>query len=417
MPFKLEKDVGGVQGLHLALDVFDEELEKFIYENGNWAAPFDGPSNSHGGRKRTGTGVGGKGFDSINLSLMNAVRDCGLLEPDSSCANYCLSLTYVKGGSFSPHFDSRYRWGEYVIGVNIGCAAMLVMSQPGKESVKVELPRRSVYVMNGGDARMTWKHGIVKVDDIGPGVEASPAWAKSSQGLAVRRCYTLRCTKSYDEICLYKELKIAEAAGKAENAANLRRRIGDLKAIGAEKSQESKAYTKEEMAKVVENAIAESNEMDIHPLRHCRFPRNHVNFLGSSSVCMATRDLYLPGPLVMIRGSAGYEIRGGDYEGDGHEELEMQAAMQASLVDLSAAGGDRGNFDENADLQKAIEQSLADERRGDKSKRPRDAGHGERTVSDLSADAPAATAPAATSAEELRAARIKRFAGAGGGGK
>jgi len=342
---------------------------------------------------------------------MNAVRDCGLLEPDSSCANYCLSLTYVKGGSFSPHFDSRYRWGEYVIGVNIGCAAMLVMSQAGRESVKVVLPRRSIYVMCAGDARLKWKHGIVKVDDIGPGVEAPPAWAKSSQGLAVRRCYTLRCTKSYNEICLYKELRIAEAAGKAENAANLRRRIGDLKAIGAEKSQESKAYTKEEMAKVVERATAESNEMDIHPLRHCRFPRNHVNFLGSNSVCMATRDLYLPGPLVMIRGSAGYEIRGGDYE---REELEMQAAMQASLVDLSAAGGDRGNFDENADLQKAIEQSLADERRVDKSKRPRNEPSAGHILVNLSADAPAATA---SSAEELRAARIKRFARGGGEGK
>ena len=90
-----------------------------------------------------------------------------------------LSLRYMYfiGAGFQHHFDSRYRWGETVVGVSLGQPSTIyfqpgnakqkkkgiptqeqqsilsvrVKEYPKSESfaIEVTLPRRSIYVMSG----------------------------------------------------------------------------------------------------------------------------------------------------------------------------------------------------------------------------------------------------------------------------
>jgi len=91
---------------------------------------------------------------------------------DTSLAD-CLFLGYplrhlecgtaTTGGGFPAHFDGRCEWGEGVTGVSLGAPAIMlfhrciVPSGPpchlrtpcrhGRETIRVELPRRSIYMM------------------------------------------------------------------------------------------------------------------------------------------------------------------------------------------------------------------------------------------------------------------------------
>jgi hypothetical protein len=42
------------------------------------------------------------------------------LVPDYVTPDFLLALTYEYKGAFSAHYDSRYTWGEAVVGVSLG---------------------------------------------------------------------------------------------------------------------------------------------------------------------------------------------------------------------------------------------------------------------------------------------------------
>ena len=101
--------------------------------------------------------------------------------------------SYLPGGSFQIHWDSRYHWGEFVAGVTLGASCVIrFVKQPHGPTVNVLLPRRSVYVMTG-ESRVAWKHGIFYT---GREDTARPSWNPDG----CRRSYTLRATKTFSMV-------------------------------------------------------------------------------------------------------------------------------------------------------------------------------------------------------------------------
>lgn len=85
------------------------------------------------------------------------------LEPDQVIVN-----EYVPGEGIKPHKDRMY-YENQICGVNLGSACIMRFTKgEDDEPIDIEIPRRSVYVMQD-DARKKWKHGIPprKKDKIG----------------------------------------------------------------------------------------------------------------------------------------------------------------------------------------------------------------------------------------------------------
>ena len=101
--------------------------------------------------------------------MLNAVHDSGLYR-DMCPPDYCLPLHYSKGTTFSSHFDSRYRWGETVMGINLGAPSVIQFIPKPKYggtgvTQNIYLPRRCIYIMSG-PSRVGWKHGICKISKV-----------------------------------------------------------------------------------------------------------------------------------------------------------------------------------------------------------------------------------------------------------
>jgi alkylated DNA repair dioxygenase AlkB len=77
-----------------------------------------------------------------------------LLQPDQVIIN-----EYVPGEGLKPHKDRAY-YENQICGVNLGSGCVMrFIRGKNEEIIDVEVPRRSVYVMQD-DARKKWKHGI-----------------------------------------------------------------------------------------------------------------------------------------------------------------------------------------------------------------------------------------------------------------
>ncbi|MET3982040.1 alkylated DNA repair dioxygenase AlkB [Mucilaginibacter sp. UYP25] len=77
-----------------------------------------------------------------------------LLQPDQVIIN-----EYVPGEGIKPHKDRSY-YENQICGVNLGSSCIMrFIKGENVEVVDVEIPRRSLYVMQD-DARKKWKHAI-----------------------------------------------------------------------------------------------------------------------------------------------------------------------------------------------------------------------------------------------------------------
>jgi hypothetical protein len=198
---KIVRNVEGVSGLHIIYDAFDEETEKrYFNQTELWP-----PSEMIEGHSRSGNVVSLYKFPKELFEIGNIIQDTGFISPNRFILpDYCLCLSYPIGSTFSAHFDSRYRWGLYIIGVNLGAPCVLTMTYP-KDSTKTRriiLPRKSIYVFSG-NSRYDYKHAISKINLV-PGVEhANKSWNPTG----IRRSFTLRSTKVYETVVLEKRLK------------------------------------------------------------------------------------------------------------------------------------------------------------------------------------------------------------------
>ena len=79
--------------------------------------------------------------------------------------DYSLQLKYDKGVYFRAHYDSKKRWEEFIVGVNLNSEAELYFTKKDSGSVSIIVPPRSIYVLSG-ESRYNWRHGIKKVNDL-----------------------------------------------------------------------------------------------------------------------------------------------------------------------------------------------------------------------------------------------------------
>ncbi|WP_158828496.1 alpha-ketoglutarate-dependent dioxygenase AlkB [Mucilaginibacter lacusdianchii] len=88
------------------------------------------------------------------LSQQLVEKNIIVLQPDQVIIN-----EYVPGEGLKPHKDRAY-YENQICGVNLGSGCVMrFIRGKNEEIIDVEVPRRSVYVMQD-DARKKWKHGI-----------------------------------------------------------------------------------------------------------------------------------------------------------------------------------------------------------------------------------------------------------------
>ena len=223
MPLEILRNVGGVLGLHVALDAFTEEAERELFESAMHLGSEPRDAQRHGSH----TNPEEWSYEAPEiLRVCNVVKDSGLV-PGYVPPDYLFAISYPAGCTgFKEHFDSRYRWGETVVGVTLGreCVMYFVpgngaikargvpaapessTSLPvtvkrypssGSFAIELSLPRRSIYVMSGA-ARVDFKHGIRALPRVDPRAPPAVAWNPHS----MRRALTLRATKAYSDHCL-----------------------------------------------------------------------------------------------------------------------------------------------------------------------------------------------------------------------
>jgi alkylated DNA repair dioxygenase AlkB len=101
------------------------------------------------------------------LSQKIVAQGIVLIQPDQVIIN-----EYVPGEGIKPHKDRAY-YENQICGVNLGSSCIMRFIRGANlEVIDVEIPRRSLYVMQD-DARKKWKHGIPprKKDVVGGQVQ------------------------------------------------------------------------------------------------------------------------------------------------------------------------------------------------------------------------------------------------------
>mmetsp|Transcript_8141 Transcript_8141/g.12613 ORF Transcript_8141/g.12613 Transcript_8141/m.12613 type:complete len:376 (-) Transcript_8141:49-1176(-) len=316
------RNAHGVEGLHLATDCFSEEVERRIF-SAKWR--YRGSRN---GRESGGPTGPTSWWPDDYTKLTNLIRDCGLL-PGYVPPNYCLHLKYPVGSAFCHHYDSRHRWGEVIVGVNLGQSGVIYfvpkdghesMLPPGMNSIRVTLPRRSIYIMSGA-SRLDWMHGIAKQQPTQP----PPSWNKQN----VRVSLTFRSTKVFSDVYLKRQHQIeTDAVKKAELKArrDSQERFYPVREYGGAK------MSKDEVERHRKKANELLDKMDRGEIRaQLRFEQHEVTF-----------------PLPAACASNGYVTNGATvapavaFQGGGRllgsaddSDNEMKKAINASLRSLA----------------------------------------------------------------------------------
>ena len=79
--------------------------------------------------------------------------------------DYSLQLKYNIGVNFSAHYDSKKRWEEFIVGINLNSSAEMYFTKKDTKTITIKIPPRSIYILSG-DSRYKWRHGIKKVDNV-----------------------------------------------------------------------------------------------------------------------------------------------------------------------------------------------------------------------------------------------------------
>jgi hypothetical protein len=280
------RDVGGVPGLSVLTEAFTEDCERRYWD----AAPGSG-NQSAGETKRVGQcsidhplAMFGAVHEAISL-----VEDTGLFAPICR-PDYILVQAYPPKASFMSHYDSKFRWGETVVGVCLGapCEMLFTPNDKSLPNVRVWLPRRSIYVM-AGDSRRLWKHGLFRAGMAGlEGREQ--ARPPSFNPLNWRRSWTLRSTKVYQQAWL-ESRRDAAPAGSAARAALSARLAAQLEFMPPQAGGPHEKLVGADFDAVHAQAVAMLADVDRSPAPRVRMRAADA---GASLVAQLRADAALP---------------------------------------------------------------------------------------------------------------------------
>lgn len=264
---EISRNVNGIEGLHLATDCFSEEVEKRIFLSGYKDGTNEKTLNGKKVPWRAGRFSGPTDWPDDYFKLVNQIRDCGLV-PGYVPPDYCFRIAYPVGAGFFRHYDSRHRWGEVIVGVTLGqSGVMYFVPKDGRDSIRVVLPRRSIYVMSGA-SRYDWKHGIDKHQPTHP----SPSWNSNN----LRISLTLRSKKVFSDVYLERQL---QNETDLEKRAELSARIAEQKKFYPVLEKNGPRLTKAEMEIQRKKANALLDFMDSGAIpAHLRFHQHEVTF-------------------------------------------------------------------------------------------------------------------------------------------
>lgn len=355
------RNVGGIQGLHIALGAMTEKCERRLFELDGLHRPG---SNDASNKRRSPYATGPYQWQQTPdvYRLCNLVRDCGLV-PDLSPPDYCMSNNYAPGVSFKSHYDSRHRWGETVVGVSLGRASTIYFHpdprrkdkqvwragpprknfptdygvevcvkdaySSGYFRIEVVLPRGSIYVMSG-DARTEWMHGIESnpensQDDV-------PSWNPHR----LRRSLTLRSTKTFSDI--YLERLVEQNPNNDSARARLDEQMRHYPSI----RHDGKRGTMEEVQQWRSLAVESHEFLKTQPTSS-RFGPDMITFCLPPDVARekaaAIQQAGIP-----FNNSVGQRLGGGGHSSPGEAALARLGKRKPQkvrpLVDLTQSEGD-----------------------------------------------------------------------------
>lgn len=191
---EIKRDVSGIPGLDIGYGIISEKMEENLFFSHIFPEHF--PLD-----ERTGSVIMNPMDQPMELlELIELIKK--ELYPDLIQPDYCLGLTYPpKTGQFSAHYDSRYRWGEAVIGISLGRGSCMYFTKKNEKAIEIYLPPGSIYVMKGS-SRYDYRHGIRKMTEKRmkelDKKEIPKTWNKEG----VRRSITLRSHKMYSDLML-----------------------------------------------------------------------------------------------------------------------------------------------------------------------------------------------------------------------
>jgi len=255
-------NVRGVEGLSIAYDVCDEEVEARIFEGTESCnrRSYDMAFQKKGARRQTdwrlmknpskkqdaeGNWYGRASSDVhsfrhyawFDWAAIGFARDhlwTGLPLPDlNKRSQYIPHRTRCIPNMLSCHFDPQGQYGEAIVGLSVGADAILVMQRCAKghsrcnckasekERIYIPLPRRSMYIFRGR-ARYSLSPGYTHGLEWPAKRAAPPDWNPTGE----RRSITYRAGKAWNLFCLeeppFPELCRADPAERAVRADALR---------------------------------------------------------------------------------------------------------------------------------------------------------------------------------------------------
>ena len=182
-----------IPGLDVGYGIISEKFEKQLFESSIF------PHHVHMDC-RSGMPHNLPQFPPEILMLTELIKK--ELCPDLIQPDYCLGLNYPpKTGQFSSHYDSRYRWGEYIVGISLGRPCMMYFTKKGEKAVEVYLPPGSIYVMKD-ESRYYYRHGIRKLTEKRMKELDTRDPVREWNKLGLRRSITLRSNKMYSDLML-----------------------------------------------------------------------------------------------------------------------------------------------------------------------------------------------------------------------
>ena len=375
---RITRNVGGIEGLHLATDCFTEEVERRIFTSIDESG-YQSGKRTWGGQP---TGLIRWPYDwpQDYIKLTNLIRDCGLL-PDYVPPDYCLRLMYPPKAGFQFHHDSQYRWGEVIVGINLGQEGTMMFTPDKPEdafdhaqftsefaskaagvnkSMRIKLPRRSIYVMSG-KSRYVYKHGIAQQKPQ----MAPPSW----NTLNMRKSLTFRSTKVFSDVFLERQLNAAATGASANDVAKRMQWQSRKEAQDKYKPRGNKAEVAQQ--RQTANSLLNMMESGIIP-SHLRFARSEVTFDLPPGVGVAAQQQQQQQSV--LHGYSSGRFGGGGGGGSGGGIVAAAAAPLAfaafqgegrqlgSSISSSIVGGAGRNDDMMEMAINASLRSLAEER-------------------------------------------------------
>lgn len=151
-----------VSGLYIFPDFINKSTEEKLLneiDSQIWIVDYDRRLQYYGFRNELETP-----YDLVKLpvpipplifKLSQQIVEQGILnyKPDQVIIN-----EYYPGQGIRPHKDRNY-FENQICGVNLGSSCVMQFTKASSQKIDVEIPRRSIYVMQD-DARKKWNHAI-----------------------------------------------------------------------------------------------------------------------------------------------------------------------------------------------------------------------------------------------------------------